>query len=62
MVYNLGFVIFLTNFSKTIGGGGMVLTAKSQNLGCWLDFFIVLSFETWIFYVASIYVTEYGNW
>ena len=24
MVYNLGFVIFFTNFSKTIGGGGGV--------------------------------------
>ena len=22
MVYNLGFVIFFTNFSRTIGGGG----------------------------------------
>ena len=48
MVYNLGFVIFFTNFSKTIGGGGVGFNSKEPKCGMLIRFFIKLTFETFI--------------
>ena len=44
MVYNLGFVIFFTNFSKTIGGGGDGFNSKEPKCGMLIRFLYNIEF------------------